>query len=248
MLLTPVHPVLAAPIDLATESGRVRLAAEYAPREGRYLRVNMITSLTGAARGADGTSDTLTNRVDRTVLGVIRDQADAVLVGAATVRAEGYLVPRRATLAILTVSGDLRGHRLDGAGDRVIVLCPRARAAEVSDRLGIAGARVVGVDGADHADDVAPEAVLRALRAEGLTRVVCEGGPRVAGMFAAAGLVDEFCVTVAPTLVPTERPFLRLPAEAQLETEVVGMLVDDASFSYLRLRPRRPVPARAATA
>ncbi|WP_181134458.1 dihydrofolate reductase family protein, partial [Rathayibacter sp. AY1D5] len=71
----------------------------------------MIASVTGSSTGSDGTSETLTNRVDRTILGVVREQADVVLVGAASVRAEGYRVPRRVPLAVVSASGDLAGHR-----------------------------------------------------------------------------------------------------------------------------------------
>jgi riboflavin biosynthesis pyrimidine reductase len=64
-------------------------------------------SLDGSAAGPDGTSASLTTGRDRAVLGAIRAESDLVLVGAATLRAEPSLVPRRTRLAVLTRSGDL---------------------------------------------------------------------------------------------------------------------------------------------
>lgn len=247
MRLTPVVPALGETRDIATDAGRRWLAELYAVPDERHVRLNMITTLTGSAVGADGTSETLTSRVDRALLGIIRAHADVVLVGAQTVRAEGYVVPRHARLAILTTTGDLRGHRLGGAtADRVIVLCPAHRVDAVRARSGLPGARIVGIAPSPGAD-LSPADAVRALAELGLARIVCEGGPRLGGAFAASGLIDELCVTVAPAIVPAASPFLHLPADAHLDTEVAGMLVDENAFSYLRLRPRRPDPAVSAS-
>lgn len=43
-------------------------------------------------------------------------------------------------------------------------------------------------------------ALLRALRAEGVRAVICEGGPTLHGALQAAGLVDELFLTIAPKL------------------------------------------------
>ena len=45
-----------------------------------------------------------------------------------------------------------------------------------------------------------PAAVLAALARRGLHRVLCEGGPALFGSFAAADLVDELCLSLAPQL------------------------------------------------
>ncbi len=79
----------------------------YRPPRSTWLRLNMVATVDGAAAGSDGTSESLTNRADRRILGVIRELADVVLVGAASVRAEGYQLPKRAPLAVVTRSGDL---------------------------------------------------------------------------------------------------------------------------------------------
>ena len=83
MIVTEVRPATLDRQDVATEAGRAWLTERYARTDDAYVRLNMITSLTGAASGSDGTSDTLTSRTDRTILGVIRAAADVVVVGRA---------------------------------------------------------------------------------------------------------------------------------------------------------------------
>lgn len=232
-----ILPATGAAHDIGSDEGRAWVAAVYARDDAAYVRLNMITTLTGSAAGDDGTSESLSSRVDRTILGVIRADADAVVVGAQTVRAEGYVVPRAARLAIVTASGDLGVHR-PGDGASVLLLCPAERVDEVRRRAALPEAEVVPVARSGAHTDLTPAAIIAALAEHGLPRVVCEGGPRLAGLFASAGVVDEYCVTVAPVLTPAEHPFVRLVGSPAPTTEPAGMLVDDAAFSYLRLRPR----------
>jgi riboflavin biosynthesis pyrimidine reductase len=237
--VTETIPASLQTVDASTDAGREWLAARYHRDGENYVRLNMITSLTGSAAGSDGTSETLTNRVDRAILGVIRADADVVLVGAQSVRAEGYVVPRRARLAVVTASGDLEGHRLSlGPGsspDQVLLVCPEDGAEALRERALAYGVQVVGVS-ADDDGRLHPAAIIEALSARGLRRVVCEGGPSLATQFAAAGLIDEYCVSVAPVIGAVDKPFISVPDG--VSTELVGALVDSAGFSYLRLRAR----------
>ncbi len=237
MIVTEVVPRTLASADVATADGRAWLGERYRRPEDAYVRLNMITTLTGAASGADGTSESLTNRVDRAILGIIRAEADIVLVGAQSVRAEGYVVPRSARLAIVTSSGDLSGHRLSldpgAAADQVLLVCPESKASRLAGRAWEHGVQVVPVPGDDTLD---PRAILDALAQRGFRRIVCEGGPSLATQFAEAGLIDEFCITVAPVMEPAERPFLSVVVRP--DTAVTGSLVDGSGFSYLRLRAR----------
>lgn len=234
MLITRVLPRPVETVDAAEDEGLAWIEAEYAPEDGAFVRLNMVTSLTGAAAGSDGTSETLTSPLDRTILGIIRATSDVVVVGAQTVRAERYIVPRRTRLAIVTASGRLDGVRLDPADtDRVVVLCPAERADAVRAETGDSGIAVIPLPGAG---DLAPAAIVDALTARGWNRIVCEGGPSLASQFAAAGVIDEYCVTVAPRVGAEGPPFLRLAHD--LPADPHSVLVDDAGFSYLRLRPR----------
>ncbi|MCM3696646.1 dihydrofolate reductase family protein [Microbacterium oleivorans] len=234
MWLTEVVPSTGERVDASTPEGRAWLAERYAPAGEEWVRLNMITSLTGSAVGPDGTSDTLTNRADRTILGVIRTGADAVVVGAQTVRAEGYLLPRRSRLVIVSRSGDLDGHRVepaaDGPDDQVILVLPTGAAAPPPVR----GVTIMHVD--PEGERMRVDVILAALKDRGIRRIVCEGGPSLAAQFAAADVIDEYCVTAAPRLVPSAGPFL--PVTRAVDTTPAGVLVDEDGFSYLRLRRR----------
>ncbi len=50
----------------------------------------MVTSLDGAATGADGRSGSINNDADHVVFEVLRALSHVVVVGAGTIRAEGY--------------------------------------------------------------------------------------------------------------------------------------------------------------
>ena len=111
MIVTELSPRSLDTIDIDADrdAARAWIAARYGSAEAETVRLNMITSLTGSAVGGDGTSETLTGGADRLILSAIRAAADAVIVGAQTVRAESYLLPRSATLAVVTRSGSLEG-------------------------------------------------------------------------------------------------------------------------------------------
>ncbi|MFH8249881.1 dihydrofolate reductase family protein [Microbacterium sp. B2969] len=238
-VVTEVVPRTLESAEIGADGTDAWMSLRYGLPTDDFVRLNLITTITGATAGADGTSETITSRTDRYVLGGIRRNADVVVVGAQTVRAEGYLLPKTARLAIVTSSGDLGDGRLsaEGRDDRppAIVLCPVSRVDVVRDGIRDAPAEVWGV--AAESDQLTPRAIVDALRGRGLRRIVCEGGPALATQFVEAGVVDEICVTVSPVLEATGHPFIG-PA-ARIESSVAGMLVDDAGFSYLRLRPSR---------
>jgi len=231
-----VIPRTLSSVRIADDGAEEWMSRRYAVESDDYVRLNMITTITGATSGEDGTSETITSRTDRYVLGAVRRAADVVVVGAQTVRAEGYLLPKSARLAIVTNSGDLGedGLRTEGREGRppAIVLCPADRADDVRTALAGQPVEVRPVDA--EGGRLAPRDIVSALQAEGLRRIVCEGGPGLATQFVEAGIVDEICVTVSPVLEPVRHPFLDLTD--RVSSTVAGMLVDDAGFSYLRLR------------
>ena len=199
--------------------GDAALAARYAypgpATAGQvWLRANMVSSLDGAATAA-GRSGGLSGEADRQVFALLRALADVVLVGAGTVRAEGYR-PARATagprwawlregrppappIAVVTRALDLdTGTPLfTGAPPyaRTIVVTTgsapagrRAAAARTADVI------VAGDDGVDLAT------ALDELASRGHRRILCEGGPHLLAQLAGAGLVDELCLTLSPVL------------------------------------------------
>lgn len=241
MILTRVFPVGdPVAVDLTDADSRDRLSALYDPGTRDWLRLNLITSVSGSAAGVDGTSETLTNRADRALLGVIRRLSDVVLVGAASVRAEGYRLPRHARLAILTGSGDLAAHRIAGhvEAGRVLILCPSSASAAVRASIGTLDAEIVELDDIDGRIDV--RVVVAALVARGHTSIVCEGGPMLAAQLIGADLVDELCLSTSARLTSTLLPLFGHADVVERELELTQLLVDDTSGVYARWAiPRR---------
>lgn len=242
MILTRAVPFAAHAerIDLGEDQALEALARLYAPPRPQWLRLNLVSSVNGSAAGGDGTSDSLTNRVDRTLLKVIRALADVVLVGAASVRAEGYQLPRNSRLAVLTGTGDLAGHRVSGdtAAGRMLVICPAAAVARVEATLHGVAAEVIVVD--DVGGRIAPADVIAQLRGRGLAHIVCEGGPSLAGQLIDAELVDELCLSTGPVITAARLPLFGPAGTAERRVELSQLLVDEASGLYARWLLPRP--------
>lgn len=242
MILTRVVPsaVDAERIELGEDRALQALAALYAPPKPEWLRLNLVVSVNGSAAGGDGTSDSLTNRADRMILRVIRSLADVVLVGAASVRAEGYHLPRSSRLAVLTGTGDLAGHKVRGDVEpgRLLVICPAAAVARVEATLDGVAAEIIVVD--DVGGCIAPANVIEQLRGRGLAHIVCEGGPSLAGQLINADVVDELCLSTGPVITTAQLPLLGEAVGADRRLELSQLLVDDASGLYARWRLLRP--------
>lgn len=73
----------------------------------RTLRLNILLGSSGELVGNDGTSASLSTPTDRELLRAIRAEADCVIVGAQSVRTEGWFLPPAGTLVIYSASGDL---------------------------------------------------------------------------------------------------------------------------------------------
>jgi riboflavin biosynthesis pyrimidine reductase len=224
--------LLPAPSGSIDSDDREALLELYRPPRTPWLRINLIASVTGSASGSDGTSETLTNPIDRRLLGVIRELADVVIVGAQSVRAEGYQQPKRARLAIVTRSGDLRGHRIENAVEQPpLVICPPAAAALVAESLPDAEVIVVAIEAGEM---LSATSIVAALRVRGHNSLVCEGGPRLAAQFVDAGLVDEFCLTTSPRIGGTVLPVLGTVAVSERAVTLTHLLCDESSALYAR--------------
>ena len=173
------------------------------------LRANMVTSLDGAI-AVEGRSAGLGSAGDQRIFAVLRDLADVLLVGAGTIRAEGYGGIR------LDAERLARRHRWGlGAAPRVAVVTGGGLAADLgiftdaeipplvitttagAQRMAGYPATIVeaGTDGVDL------PSMTRTLAELGLHRVLCEGGPGLLGRLIQADLLDELCLTSSPQTV-----------------------------------------------
>ena len=200
---------MSAAVDRETLLAAYALPDRATPR----VRMNFVMSLDGAATLA-GRSGGLGDESDQVAMQVLRTLADVVLVGAGTVRVEGY--------------GGLRVDEQDAAWRRAHGMPEQPRVAVVSSRLDLdtghpfftratgrpivvtlgaspAGRRAALADVADVLvcgdEAVDPRAMVAALAEAGLPQVLCEGGPHLFGSLTEADLVDELCLSLSPLLV-----------------------------------------------
>jgi riboflavin biosynthesis pyrimidine reductase len=194
------------------------------PADRSFIRLNMIASVDGGTAVA-GVSGSLGNRDDHAVFGALRAHADGVLVGLGTVVAEQYHVPPDPDLRIYVVadvpdvSGDLELFR---SGRATLVLPDDA--APVPDGVPELRAGTAGQVDLAAVAAALPGAVL-----------IAEGGPTLAGVLVASGLIDEFFVTIAPRVIAGSSARVAHgpdagPALWQLEHG----FVDDEGFLFLR--------------
>ena len=228
MIFERLYPSPAERID---GDDRALLLDAYRPPRADWLRINLIASVSGSATGADGTSETLSSRPDRRILGVIRELADVVLVGAESLRAEGYQHPRRSRLAVVTLSGNLAGNRIEAPdGAAPIVICPPAATASVRSQL--PGAEILELAATER--HIAAGAVIGVLRDRGFASIVCEGGPSLAGQLIEAGLVDELCLSTSPRLGGAQLALTGSVLITERAVSLHQLLCDEASGLYAR--------------
>ncbi|GLF97813.1 pyrimidine reductase family protein [Streptomyces yaizuensis] len=219
--------------------------------DGVWLRANMVSSLDGAAQH-EGRSQPLSSDADMRIFGTLRGLADAVVVGAETVRQEGYrparareaFAARRAAAgqgpapAVAVVSASLAlDFTLPLFTGPLVPTLVLTGAAAPAERLRAAAEAGVKVLITGEGPGVDPAAAVRALAGQGLRRLLTEGGPRLLGQFAAAGVLDELCLTISPTLTAggaqriTQGPSMAVPERLAL----AGVL-EEKGFLFTRYR------------
>ncbi|MEH1126693.1 pyrimidine reductase family protein [Micromonospora sp. CPCC 206061] len=196
-----------SPLDDAT------LTELYAHRAQPDLRVNFVTSVDGAVE-LEGFSEGLSggsNSPDKRVFGLLRMLCDALVVGAGTLRHEGYRAlrldeKRRAwrtarglseypTLVVVSGALELNPAQAafaDAPVRPIVVTHGRAPADRRAALEPVADVLAAGDDRVDLA------AALTRLRERGLAHLLSEGGPHLFGALLAEDLVDDVCLTISP--------------------------------------------------
>lgn len=231
--------------------GELADAYAYPPGDTPWLRANMVSTLDGAAQH-DGRSHPISNDTDMRIFGTLRALADAVVVGAETVRQEGYrparareaFAERRAAagqtvapaIAVVSASLDL-DFSLPLFTSPLVPTLVVTGAAAPTDRVAAAERAGAVVVVAGEGAVVEPERVAPALAERGLTRLLTEGGPRLLGQFVAAGALDELCLTVSPMLTAGDAQRIAWgSALAVPERFVLASVLEEAGFLFTRYR------------
>ena len=168
----------------------------YAAPETPWLRVNMVSTIDGAATGESGLTASINNEPDQLVFRLLRELADCVVVGAGTARTEGY-PPLDVPLVVVSRSGRVPEALRDAEPGRVLL-------ATCSHAPGLDGARAILGDAhvlvlGSHRVDLAQ--LKQALVDRGFREILCEGGPHLLRDLLDQGVADEVACTFVPRLV-----------------------------------------------
>ncbi|MGW2594974.1 bifunctional diaminohydroxyphosphoribosylaminopyrimidine deaminase/5-amino-6-(5-phosphoribosylamino)uracil reductase RibD [Streptomyces sp. NPDC001515] len=191
---------------LADEAEAVNEAWLTSVRRGRpYVVWKYAASLDGRVAAADTTSRWITSAESRADVHRLRAEADAVVVGSGTARADdpqlgvrgidGAVQPLRVVVDTGATAVRPGARVLDGSAPTLIAVADDADAAHLPDGAVLRLPRSGVGPGLDL------PALLAALHERGVRSVLLEGGPALAGSFVAAGLVDKVVGYLAPVLL-----------------------------------------------
>ncbi|HSG48591.1 MAG TPA: RibD family protein [Longimicrobiales bacterium] len=203
-------------------------------RRAAFVVGQLGQSLDGRIATESGHSHFINGPEDIRRLHRLRALSDAVVVGAGTVLSDDPRLtvrevegphPVRVILDPSGRAGPARNVFTDGAAPTLWIRAegggsraPGADAGSVARDTGgpAPGVEVVALP-AGPGGGFAPSAVLAALAARGLRRVLVEGGGETVSRFLAAGALDRLHVSVAPLILGSGRPGIRLPPVETLE-------------------------------
>ena len=220
-----------APGDLVEASALPDL---YAAPARRWLRANFVATLDGAANGPDQRSGSINTEADHVVFDLLRRMTDVVVVGAGTVRAEGYPSlrtedPSAPALVVVSHSGQLPVSVAEGPSGSVLLVTRSGadgRALDASREL--IGEEFVLTAGTDSVDLARMRDMLED---KGFRQILCEGGPSLLGSLLTAGVVDELDLTWSPLIVGGQHPTIvtgpevNVPASPALLLEESGTIL-----------------------
>lgn len=197
-----------------------------------WVTLSMVASIDGSTV-IDGRSGQLSSRTDGAVLAQLRSVADVIVVGAGTVRQEGYGRPRKdgQRIGVVTSTGDVDlDSDLFGSGAGFLIVPEDAEIGHDVDAVRAGTGRV----------DLA-SAIRRLSGLVGACAVVqAEGGAALNAALVDADVLDELNITTSPATVGGEGRRLTAGAGDHLHRfDLTQLAIDDESFLYGRWLRRR---------
>jgi len=185
-----------------------------------WLGICMVASIDGSTV-VDTNSRGLSSDTDREVLLTLRQLADILIVGAATVRIEGYTTPKKLGQRVGVVSrrGEIDATTpLFTSGAGFLILPEDAPATPVDSVRAGRG-------------DVDLGAALAQLDAD---FVQAEGGAQLNGALAEADLIDELNLTISPMLAGGDGPRVTHGAVQLARPMRLSHVLEDGGFLFTR--------------
>lgn len=201
------------------------LEALYRPPSLPWLRVNMVSTLDGAANGESGKSGSINNEADKRVFHALRTQADAIVVGAGTARTERYRVTD-VPLVVVSHRG-LVPDQLKEAPPGTVLLVTCAESLGLDEGRDTLGHDNVIVAGASEVDLGAMKA---ALVERGHRNLLCEGGPHLLRDLLDAGAADELCLTWVPRVIGGVHPRILEGAPVESPMRLAVLLEEEGTL------------------
>ncbi|GAC1326908.1 MAG: bifunctional diaminohydroxyphosphoribosylaminopyrimidine deaminase/5-amino-6-(5-phosphoribosylamino)uracil reductase RibD [Mycobacteriales bacterium] len=235
---------------LAEQAARVHEAFLLAVRRGRpFVTWKYAASLDGQVAAADGSSRWITSEQSRADVHRLRAEVDAIAVGRGTVLADDPQLTARVPGAKrgcadqplrVVVDSRARTHPaakvLDDAAPTLVVVTEEAPADRVTALR--RHAEVLIAKRSERGVDLT--ALLGELHLRGIRHLLVEGGPTLAGSFAADGLVDRVVGYLAPALLGSGRYPALTGAALPAITDAVRLRLDEV----VRIGPDLRLTAR----
>ena len=219
-----------------------------------WVMANMVGGLDGSA-AIGGRVASLSTAPDAALFTAMRTLADVVLVGAETIRREGYgpltlptplaekrlaqgrpAAPRLAVVS-RSLNLDWSGRAfVDPAleGQAVVVTCASADPDRLAEARTVADVIVAGDE------RVEPGAALAALAERGHEVVLTEGGPTWLGELVAGGHLDELCLTISPLMGGDALPVSVAPPGAPVVGMTLRHVLREGDTLFLRYERGEP--------
>lgn len=215
-----LFPLPHAPVSLLEAYDVVRPR----PADRPWIGLCMVSSLDGSTvvgGKEEGNSRPLSDPTDQQVLLTLRSLADVVLVGASTVRRDGYGPPKseRLKVAVVSRTADFDFNLPLWTSGRAILLLP-----EDAVDVPVSSIR------AGHGDVDLPAAIAQL----DANFVQAEGGPTLNGLLTASDLIDELNLSLSPQLVGGEGPRLTSHAPAIAQRMQLAHVLEHDGFLFTR--------------